>query len=86
MPYRLRITETAHKELQRLPAHVRARVQDRCRGLADDPRPPGCRKLRGGEIYRIRVGDYRVLYDVESVTQTVTILRIRHRREAYRSL
>ena len=86
MPYRLSITETAHKELQRLPAQVKERVRVKCRSLADDPRPPGCRKLRGGDIYRTRVGAYRVLYDVEDATQTVTILRIRHRREAYRDL
>ena len=86
MPYRLSITETAQKELQRLPAQVKERVRVKCRSLADDPRPPGCRKLRGGESYRIRVGGYRVLYDVEDATQTVTILRVSHRSEAYRDL
>ena len=86
MPYRLRTTETARRELRRLPAHVRARVQDSVKALADDPRPPGCRRLRGVDAYRVRVGDYRVIYDIEDVARTITILRIKHRPEAYRHL
>jgi mRNA interferase RelE/StbE len=54
--------------------------------LAQNPRPPGCRKLHGSghDDYRIRVGDYRILYEVDDTAPTVRIMRVRHRREAYR--
>jgi mRNA interferase RelE/StbE len=52
--------------------------------LADDPRPPGCRKLRGyKDLWRVRVGDYRVVYIIEDDNKMVTVTRIAHRREAY---
>jgi len=86
MPYRLRITETARREFRRLPAHTRERVRHTIEALADDPRPHGCKKLRGVEAYRVRVGDYRVIYDVDDALQTIMVLRIKHRREAYRDL
>ena len=86
MSYRLRITETARRELCRLPTHVRERVRHSIRALADDPRPHGRKKLRGVDAYRTRVGDYRVIYDVDDALEAITILRIKHRREAYRGL
>ena len=54
------------------------------RGLAEDPRPPGAGKLVAVEGYRVRVGEYRIIYDVDDAAQVVTVYRIRHRREAYR--
>jgi mRNA interferase RelE/StbE len=52
--------------------------------LADDPRPPGCRKLRGyKDLWRVRVGDYRVVYIIEDDNKIVAVTRIAHRREAY---
>jgi mRNA interferase RelE/StbE len=61
-----------------------ARIDKRILRLADDPRPQGCRKLRGQkDIWRIRIGDYRVIYGVNDTTRTVSILRIAHRREVY---
>jgi len=55
--------------------------------LRDDPRPRGCKKLRGGEdSYRIRIGEYRAVYAVDEPSQAVTLLRVRHRREVYRGL
>ena len=86
MLHRLRVTGTARREFRRLPIRVKERVRATVEALADDPRPQGCKKLRGVGAYRVRVGDYRVIYDVDDVAQVVTILRIKHRREAYRNL
>ena len=61
------------------------RVMDRIRGLAGDPRPPGCEKLAGmANAWRIRSGNYRVVYTVDDRAQVVTITRVGHRREVYR--
>jgi mRNA interferase RelE/StbE len=55
------------------------------RDLAENPRPPGCRKLVGGEgDWRLRVGDYRVLYEINDTRKVVRVLHVKHRREAYR--
>jgi mRNA interferase RelE/StbE len=86
MPYRLKIAGRARRELHRLPLEVTARIQNAIDGLADDPRPPACVKLRGGAGWRIRVGDYRVIYDVDDGEQVVTVLRAGHRRDVYRGL
>jgi len=86
MPYQIRVAESVRKDLHRLPAHDRQNVRERVAALREDPRPRGCVKLRGPiNAYRIRVGPYRVLYDVDDATQTITILRVKHRREAYRN-
>lgn len=61
------------------------RVMGRIRGLADDPRPPSCEKLAGmANGWRIRSGNYRVVYTVDDRAQVVTITRVGHRREVYR--
>ena len=83
---RLSITETAKKELHRLPSRTRDRMRNSVGALADDPRPRGCKELRGVDAYRVRVGDYRVIYDVDDHSQALTILRIKHRRGACRDL
>lgn len=59
------------------------RVMTAVRALVHDPRPPGARKLSGRESYRIRVGDYRVIYLVDTEERIVTILGVGHRREVY---
>ena len=75
----------AERDLKRLPAEVFARVVEAIQGLRDNPRPPGCRKLTGAERdWRIRVGDYRVVYEIDSQARAVRIMRVRHRREVYR--
>ncbi|MBX3027854.1 type II toxin-antitoxin system RelE/ParE family toxin [bacterium] len=76
----------AERDLMRLPAAVFRRVVGAVRSLAATPRPPGARKLQGSgrDDYRLRVGDYRVLYEVDDRGRTVRILRVRPRREAYR--
>jgi mRNA interferase RelE/StbE len=85
MPYRLKVTATAERQIDRLPPGIQQRVRRSLLALTSEPRPRGCAKLRGGVAnYRIRVGGYRVLYEVEDASQTVTILKVKHRRDVYR--
>jgi mRNA interferase RelE/StbE len=76
----------AERDFRRLPAEVFQRVIAAIRSLGADPRPPGCRKLRGStrDDYRIRVGEYRVVYEIDDRKKAVRIMRARHRREVYR--
>jgi mRNA interferase RelE/StbE len=82
--YKLLIKASAAKELEALPRRDRQRIITKIRALATDPRPPGCEKLTGHELYRIRQGHYRVLYSVDDPNQQLTILKIGHRKDVYR--
>jgi len=76
----------AERDPKRLPAEVFQRVIAAIRALGAEPRPQGCRKLQGSprDDYRIRVGDYRVVYEIDDRDKSVRIMRVHHRREAYR--
>ncbi|WP_019498642.1 type II toxin-antitoxin system RelE family toxin [Pseudanabaena sp. PCC 6802] len=67
MSYSVTILRRAQKELANLPTDIYPKVQDALRSLADEPRPSGCLKLKGREEWRIRVGDYRVLYAIDDI-------------------
>lgn len=67
-----------------LPRGVHQRVTKRLLALKANPRPPGAKKLGGGERYRIRVGDYRVLYTIDDALQKIEVSAVGHRREVYR--
>ena len=83
--YQLAFARSARKELEALPASVVARVFPRIEALADTPRPVGSRKLRGEKnLWRIRVGEYRVIYSVDDRRRLIDITAVRHRSEAYR--
>ena len=83
--YGITFARSARRELETLDASIVRRVISRIEGLAQDPRPPGSRKLQGEQnLWRIRIGDYRVIYSVDNRQRIVDIVRIRHRREAYR--
>jgi mRNA interferase RelE/StbE len=82
--YSLVVKKSAERELRTLPKADLRRVTDRIRGLAQDPRPPGHEKLFGQEHYRIRQGDYRVVYAINDDHRVITIVKIGHRREVYR--
>jgi mRNA interferase RelE/StbE len=85
--YRLAIRPAAERDLRALAPNILARVDARIRQLADNPRPRGTERLRGPQGgFRWRVGDYRILYDVDDTQQVVTIGRVRHRRDVYRGL
>jgi len=82
--YEVKFATSAAKEFRSLPLEIKRRIGAAIDGLRQDPRPPGVRKLVGHErLYRIRVGQYRVVYEVDDKKQRVHITRIRHRREAY---
>ena len=82
--YRVVLTSTAEKELKGLSAQLNARIVPRLEALASNPRPPGCKKLKGGDKeWRIRVGDYRVVYTIDDARLLVEVTRIRHRSEVY---
>ncbi len=83
--YRIVLERNAERDLRRLPTEMHERVIAGIRGLAANPRPPGCRKLTGSQNdWRIRVGDYRVVYEVADDIRVVRVNRVRHRREVYR--
>jgi mRNA interferase RelE/StbE len=84
MSYRVSILRRAQKELTTLPANTFERVRDALRTLAEEPRPVGCKKLKGREGWRIRIGDYRVLYEIDDAQKTILIVHIGHRRDIYR--
>lgn len=87
MPCRIEITPAAFRDMKRLPPDVRLTIGSAIQSLAGDPRPQGSEKLEGGDnLYRIRCGDYRLIYEVVDDVLTVTIVRTRHRREVCRNL
>jgi mRNA interferase RelE/StbE len=85
--YRLLIRPAAERDLRALTPTILERVDARIRALADNPRPRGFERLRGPQGgFRLRVGDYRILYDVDDAQHVVMIGRVRHRRDVYRGL
>jgi mRNA interferase RelE/StbE len=82
--YRLFISQAADKQTARLPAKVRQKVSDAIGNLRDNPRPSGCKKLKSKEcLWRIRVGDYRVVYTIEDDKLVVLVVRVAHRKDVY---
>jgi mRNA interferase RelE/StbE len=84
MTYRVEILRRAQKQLGKLPDSERAWAADAVRALGREPRPPGSKKLSGRDGWRIRVGRYRVIYEIEDTIRVVTVLDIGHRRDMYR--
>lgn len=84
-PYSLRFKSSVEKDLRRLPARSRSRCLERIAELRSSPRPSGARQVVGGErTYRLRVGVHRAIYQVDDAARLVTVLYIRHRKDAYR--
>lgn len=87
MAYRVDLTTAAARDVKRLPKDIQKNVISAINALADDPRPQGYEKIEGpGDVYRIRCGDYRVLYQVFDDVLTVLVVRARHRREVYKHI
>ncbi len=86
MNYKVELETRARREFLRLPADIQERISDAIDDLQTNPRPPGAKRLVGQEGYRIRKGDYRILYTVDDKAQLVRVYRVAHRREVYRRL
>jgi mRNA interferase RelE/StbE len=82
--YRIEIKASAAREIEELALRDRRRVVERIGALASEPRPPGCEKLTSQERYRIRQGDYRIVYSVEDDVLVVWVVKVGHRRDVYR--
>ena len=82
--YSISFSRSARKELEALPAPLVQRIFSKIESLAKSPRPVGCRKLRGSDIlWRIRIGDYRVIYSITDHELFIDIIAVRHRSQAY---
>ncbi len=83
--YRIHIRQRAVKALRSLPATDKRRIRNAIDGLADEPRPPGVRKLADKhQLYRLRIGYYRIIYQIKDQELLVLVVNVGHRREIYR--
>jgi mRNA interferase RelE/StbE len=87
MPYEIQFKSSAWKAFNKLEGEARGRIAEAVMSLAENPRPRKARKLSGkGDFYRIRSGDYRVIYEVREKALVVLIVKVGHRREVYKKL
>ena len=82
--YKIQVKKSAEKELGKIPKKELLKILDKIKSLADDPHPAGSIKLTRQEKYRVRVGNYRVLYKVEDAILTVFVVKVSHRKDIYR--
>jgi mRNA interferase RelE/StbE len=82
----IRFHPDVYKQLQQLPRSVFPPVVDQILALAEEPRPAGCKKLvgGGGNDWRVRVGEYRIVYEIDDKAQILVVMRVAHRRDVYR--
>ncbi len=84
--YRVHVPRDVSRQIERLPKAEAANVSRRILALAEDPRPPWAKRLRGFRSLRFRVGGFRVIFEVDDETRTVTVRDVAHRSEVYRDL
>ena len=84
MNYRVILSRSARKQMERISGEIETRVLARLSELEINPRPPGCKKLKNRDAWRIRVGDYRVIYEIHDKILQVIVVTVGHRREVYR--
>ena len=84
--YRIELRQKAQRALDRLPENDFTAVSDTVKDLVNTSRPKGVEKIKSAGLWRVRQGDYRIVYNIDDDQKIVTILRIGHRREIYRSL
>jgi len=82
--YRVLIKPSAVKEIEVIPTKDRRRLAERIQALGTEPRPTGCEKLSGQDRYRVRQGDYRIVYGVDDDRRVVRVVKVGHRGEVYR--
>lgn len=87
MEYDIIIKPSAEKQLDKLPKSVRIRIVDKLEELRHDPRPEGAVKLKGADdLWRIRIGDYRVIYEIQDERLLVFVVRVSHRKDVYKGM
>jgi mRNA interferase RelE/StbE len=84
--YKIYFRKSAAKELRKLPKPAIQKIIKRIESLAIDPRPIGCEKLTGQEFYRIRQGNYRIIYSIQDDELTICLVKIGHRKDIYKRL
>jgi mRNA interferase RelE/StbE len=83
--YEVFLERRAERDIKRLPEDVFHRIIPHLKALSENPKPSGCRKITGSRNdWRIRIGDYRVIYEIDEQQKAVKVMRIRHRKAAYR--
>ena len=83
--YKIYFKDSVRKDLDAIPKGDLQRIIERIGNLAADPRPLGCEKLSGQEKYRVRQGNYRIIYSIQDTELTIWVVKIGHRREVYRN-
>jgi mRNA interferase RelE/StbE len=82
--YEVLLSKAARKQLNILPAFIQNKIIEDISDLSSTPRPPGCKKLRGYQnVWRIRIGDYRVVYEIEDKVLRILVIAIGHRKDVY---
>ena len=84
--YQIEIEASAQKTLKKLPESIRERIAKYIANLASNPRPAGCKKLKGHNKYRVRVGNYRIIYEIRDDILVVIIIKIGDRKDIYRDI
>lgn len=85
MPYRVTISSAARRAIRLLDRPIQLRIVRAAEALGLEPRPSGCRKLEGADLWRVRVGDWRIVYRIEDDRLLVLVIRVGHRGDVYRA-
>ena len=80
----VRVVPSVRKDLRGIPKNVVRRILDAIEGLSANPRPPGCKKLTSTNLYRLRSGSYRIVYEINEAEVVVIVVKVGHRKEVYR--
>lgn len=86
MKYQVQIIKRAAKSLRKLPHTEAGRILDKIAELEDNPKPPGSKRLQGYELYRLRVGDWRIIYAIEEDVSLILVVSIKPRGKVYKNL
>ena len=84
--YKIYFRKSAAKELEKLPKAALRKIIKIVERLSDEPRPAGCEKLSGHELYRVRHGDYRIVYSIQDNELTIWVIKVGHRKDIYKRL
>lgn len=81
--YEVIVEKSVVKQLQKIPQRYYSKIKITINNLANDPRPVGCLKLKGREGYRVRVGDYRIIYEIKDQQLKILVISVAHRKDVY---